>query len=252
MNKFYKKAGMHIISIFFWLSIWEILSRTLNADFIFPSIQSTFKALIELLGSSLFYKYVAFSLFRVVVGFVLGIIFGLICAFLSQKFEFIHSVISPMMSVIKATPVASFIMVLWCFIGGTPVPTVIGTLMVSPIIYHNMYDALNVTDSDLAEVCYVFNVQGIRKVRYFLFPRLLEFFIPSAVSGMGLCWKASIAAEIIAYTKNSIGKEIYNSKVFLEGEKLFAYTLVVILLSLLFERIMLMLGEVIKKKCHLK
>ena len=162
-----------------------------------------------------------------------------------------RAIISPMMSVIKATPVASFIMVLWCFIGSSPVPIVIGALMVAPLIYHNLYDALNKKDRELEEVCLIYEVKGYRKFRYLYLPELLSFLIPSTVSGIGLCWKASIAAEIIAYTKNSIGKEIYLSKAYFEGADLFAYTITVIILSLVFEKLMGKLGEWVKKKCRL-
>ena len=130
-------------------------------------------------------------------------------------------------------------------------PVVIGALMVAPLVYHNLYNALKKENKELAEVCTVYTVTGLRKFRYLYLPEILAFLIPSTVSGIGLCWKASVAAEIIAYTKNSIGKEIYLSKAYLEGAQLFAYTITVIVLSLVFEKLTARLGEWVKKKCHL-
>ena len=123
--------------------------------------------------------------------------------------------------------------------------------MVAPLCYHNLLNALKEQSAELSDVCTVFNVRGYRKFRYLYFPKILDFLIPAAVSGVGLCWKASIAAEIIAYTQNSLGRQIYLSKAFLEGRELFAYTITVILMSLIFEKLMYFLGEVVKKKCHL-
>jgi NitT/TauT family transport system permease protein len=191
------------------------------------------------------------SLLRVLLGFVIGLLGGCILAPLSGKYEFCNVLISPLMGVIKSTPVASFIMVLWFFVGSAPVPVIIGGLMVAPLCYHNLLNALREQNSELADVCKIYNVRGYRKFRYFHLPKILDFIIPAAVSGMGLCWKASIAAEIIAYTQNSIGRQIYLSKAFLEGAELFAYTIAVVLMSLVFERLMYFLGELVKKKWHL-
>lgn len=251
VNKRYYPYILGVLSLAFWLSLWEILARTLDLNFIFPTVSETAHALLSLLSLPVFYKNVCFSLLRVLLGFVIGLAFGCLFAFLSHGNTVCRAIISPMMSVIKATPVASFIMVLWCFIGSSPVPIVIGALMVAPLIYHNLYDALNKKNRELEEVCLIYEVKGYRKFRYLYLPELLSFLIPSTVSGIGLCWKASIAAEIIAYTKNSIGKEIYLSKAYFEGADLFAYTITVIILSLVFEKLMGKLGEWVKKKCRL-
>ena len=250
-KKILKRALFVSFAIVFWLAAWEIAARTLDVDFIFPTVLQTTKTFFRLLGTSVFWKSLAHSLFRVLLGFMIGLAAGSLLAPLAFRFVLCRALISPIMSVIKATPVASFIMVLWCFVGSSPVPIVIGALMVAPLIYHNLYDAIKARDTDLSEVCAVYEVRGYRKFRYLYLPKLLEFLIPATVSGMGLCWKASIAAEIIAYTKNSIGRQIYISKAFLEGAELFAYTIAVILMSLIFERLMHFLGELVKKKCHL-
>ncbi len=241
-----------ILAIVFWIAVWEAFSRALDTDFVFPTVSSTVKAFFSLLGTSVFWKSLALSLARVLLGFSIGLLAGCALAPLAHRFEFVRVLITPMMGIVKATPVASFIMVLWFFIGSTPVPIVIGALMVAPLIYHNLYNAMQAPDQDLREVCAIYNVRGYRKFRYFYFPQLLEFLIPASISSMGLCWKASIAAEIIAYTQNSIGRQIYLSKAFLEGAELFAYTITVILMSLLFERLMHFLGERVKKKWHLQ
>ena len=246
-----KKILYALLALGFWLLLWEILARGLDVDFIFPTVSATVRALLSLLGRGAFYKSVAFSLLRVLLGFAFGLCTGALLAILAHYIPLIGALITPLMSIVKATPVASFIMVLWCFIGASPVPIVIGALMVAPLIYHNLFDALGTKNPELSEICEIYEAKGFKKFRLLYLPVIFEFLIPAAVAGMGLCWKASVAAEIIAYTKDSIGREIYLSKAFLEGAELFAYTAVVIVLSLLFERAMHFLGEAVKKKCHL-
>ena len=251
MNKRLHPFLLGALALIFWLSLWEILARTLDLSFVFPTVLDTAAAMLSLLALPVFYKIVLFSLLRVLLGFFFGLVFGAILSILANVNTVCRAIISPMMSVIKATPVASFIMVLWCFIGSSPVPVVIGALMVAPLIYHNLSDAILTRSKELEEVCTVYGVKGYRRFKLLYLPVILSFLIPSTVSGIGLCWKASIAAEIIAYTQNSIGKEIYLSKAYFEGADLFAYTITVIVLSIVFEKLVKYLGEAVKKKCHL-
>ena len=55
--------------------------------------------------------------------------------------------------------------------------------------------------------------------------------------GLGLCWKAGIAAEVIGIPTGSIGEKLYKAKVYLETPDLFAWTIVIIAVSVGFEKI---------------
>jgi NitT/TauT family transport system permease protein len=72
---------------------------------------------------------------------------------------------------------------------------------------------------------------------------LIKYLIPGIITSAGLAWKSGIAAEIIAYTSDSIGREIYNAKAFLESERMLAWTMVVIILSLIFEATLSFIGR---------
>jgi NitT/TauT family transport system permease protein len=52
---------------------------------------------------------------------------------------------------------------------------------------------------------------------------------------MGVAWKAGIAAAAIALPAVSIGRQLMESKIYLETTDLFAWTSVVIVLSLILE-----------------
>lgn len=59
--------------------------------------------------------------------------------------------------------------------------------------------------------------------------------------GLGLCWKAGVAAEVIGIPDNSIGEQLYQAKVYLNTPDLFAWTIVIVLLSFAFEKLFLYL-----------
>ena len=104
-----------ILAIVFWLTVWEILSRLLDVDFVFPSVIATLKAFVSLLGTFVFWSGLSLSLARVLLGFSIGLLVGCALAPLAHRYEFVRVLITPMMGIIKSTPVASFIMVLWFF-----------------------------------------------------------------------------------------------------------------------------------------
>ena len=153
------------------------------------------------------------------------------------KWKIAAAIVSPVMTVIRATPVASFIMVLWVLIQGNEnaVPSAVAFLMVMPLLWESIVQGLGARDKNLSEVLDVFGAPPARRFLLLTLPTLTDHALPALVNAVGLAWKAGIAAEIIAYTKNSIGRQIKDAKDSLEAAEMFAWTLCVIAVSLLLE-----------------
>lgn len=230
-----KRILYFILPIIFWISVWEISSIIINKEYFLPSVQNTFISLFKILSTSSFYKVVFFSILRVLSGLSLGIILAIFLAFLSCKFECIKAIVSPLISIMKSTPVATLIIVLWILLSGDTLPIVIALLMVMPIIWQNLIDGYETIDKNLWEVCDVFEFSLFKKFKYLIFPTLIKYFIPSVITAVGLAWKSEIATEIIAYTNNSIGKFINDANYNFDSASVFAWTIIIIVLSLSLE-----------------
>ena len=85
-------------------------------------------------------------------------------------------------------------------------------------------------------------------LKYCIFPAVLPYFSAACKSSLGLAWKAGIAAEVICTPIHSIGVKLSDAKVYLESEALFAWTIVVIGLSILIEKFVVYLLELFAKK----
>jgi NitT/TauT family transport system permease protein len=107
--------------------------------------------------------------------------------------------------------------------------------MVMPIIWQNLCDGFSAIDKNLSEVCDVFEFSRKKRIKLLVLPTLQKYFTPAFLTSIGLAWKSGIAAEIISYTKNSIGKNILDSKNVFDGDVMLAWTLTVVLLSLVLE-----------------
>lgn len=233
-----RKAAKITFPVAFWLLIWQIVALIINRPFLVPTVPETFVALIDILTRKSFLKVVFLSLARIVAGIFLGTIAGIILSFLSYKFAAVNLLLTPFISVIKSTPVATFIVILWIMLSANALTIVVAFLMVMPIIWQNLMDGYKSIDKDLSEVCDVFEFPFLKRLRVLVFPALMKYLIPGIITSTGLAWKAEIAAEIIAYTKNSIGQEINDAKYFYETPTVFAWTFVIIIMSISLEKLM--------------
>lgn len=225
------------VGIGIWLAIWQIFAVRENNSFLFPDIPSTLSALGEIIRTGEFVKTVSSTLIRVLIGLGMGIAAGGVLAVLSHHLSFVKAFLAPILSVIKATPVASFIIILWIKMDGGELAIFIAFMMVMPIIWQNLIDGYNSIDRSLSEVCICYEFSFIKRLRVLVIPNLIRYLIPGIVTATGLAWKSEIAAEIIAYTRDSIGQNINDAKFNMDSPTVFAWTLIVIALSIALELI---------------
>ena len=226
-----------LISVFVWLGLWELFAALIDLEFLFPGAIKTVKTLSSLIITLNFWKTILLSMLRILLGLIIGVAMGIALAIIYQLTPFLRRFISIGMTVIKSTPVASIILVLWVAIknGSQRLPIVIALLMVMPIIWQNLCDGFSAIDKNLSEVCDVFEFSRKKRIKLLVLPNLQKYFTPAFLTSIGLAWKSGIAAEIISYTKNSIGKNILDSKNVFDGDVMLAWTLTVVLLSLVLE-----------------
>lgn len=225
-----------VCAFLFWTLVWFILYRAIDMSFLLPSPFRVFARCFSLLSESDFYMTVVMSVTRVIVGFVSGVLIGVLLAFLMSITQVAYALISPLLTVIKSTPVASFIILLWVFMPSGALPGIVGALIVIPVIAQNVYEGICGIDKKLTEVAKIYDLTVMKKLTYIYVPSVYPYFTSAALTSVGMAWKAGVAAEVLAYVKYSLGKEIYLAKSNLETTDLFAYTLIVIILSLIIEK----------------
>ncbi len=219
----------------FWICLWYLFALIVDNLFLLPTPRSTLLALFRLMKKSNFYKAVLHSLLRVITGVALGAVFGVAFAFLAYKILPIRRLFSPLVSIIKATPVVTFITLLWITMSGNALTVFIAFLMVAPIIWQNLIDGFDAIPKELSEVCDVFEFSRAKRMKLLAFPILMNYFFPALITSIGLAWKAEIATEIITYTKNSIGQNISDARYFLLTDEVFAWVVVIIVFSIILE-----------------
>lgn len=230
---------IHLWAVLFWLAVWQCISVQLNNDILLVSPVKVIIRLGQLMMTSLFWKSVLFTLVHIATGFLAAVGTGCILAVAASHFQGIHALLAPIMLTIKSVPVASFIILALIWFSSKNLSVLISFLMVLPIIYTNMLSGIKSVDRQLLEMAQVFSIPKLRVARYIYLQQLLPFFYSACTVSLGLSWKAGVAAEVIGIPKGSVGERLQQAKIYLNTPDLFAWTLVIVLLSLLFEKITL-------------
>lgn len=223
----------------FWLLFWVLACQIVNNGLFLVSPLTVGKTLITLIRQGEFWATIAYSFLRIVLGFLLATLAGILLAILAYRFELFKELIHPLIVAIKAAPVASFIILALLWVDGSSLSILISFLMVVPIIYTNVYQGLMATDRKLLEMAQVFKIKKGKTIRAIYIPSVMPYFISAVTVGLGFCWKAGIAAEVIGIPSGSIGERLYEAKIYLITDELFAWTTVIIVISILFEKAVL-------------
>lgn len=245
-----KKAINKIFILLFWLGVWQIVHLVIRRDIYVPSPYSVFLKLKDLIFMLHFWESVFYSIYRVVLGLVFSVLIGLIAAVASSINRYIHDLLKPLMIAIKSTPVLSFIIIALLWFSSSNVPIFICFLMCFPVIWTNVLTGIENVDKNLLEMAKIYKVNKLLVIKRIYFPSVLPYFSAACVTSLGLGWKVSVAAEVLSHPKKSIGSNLYSAKVYLDSSELFAWTIVVILLSMLFEYLFnkIVMGKKLKEE----
>ena len=230
-----KKIGRALLVAAFWLGVWALAAYRFGKPLLFPSPLSVLKTLWELLATKEFYVATGTSLGNILFGTLSAILCAAFLVIVTSKIRFIRELIHPVMAVIKATPVASFIILMLLFLGPVKVPSFITFLIVLPIVWTNLDEGVQNVDPQLREVAKMYRLSLAKRLRVLIFPSLKPYFLSACRTSIGLAWKAGVAAEIIAMPRGTIGTMIGEAKLYIMSAEMFAWTLTVVLLSLVIE-----------------
>ncbi|HIX76264.1 MAG TPA: ABC transporter permease subunit [Candidatus Fusicatenibacter merdavium] len=234
-----KRNKMKVWAVAVWLVIWQLVSMWIGQEILLVSPAAVFRRLLELIPTGEFWSSVLFSVVRITGGFLLAAVAGVTAAGLAVKFRRVEEFLHPFVLTVKAIPVASFVILVLIWVPSRNLSVVISFLMVFPILYTNVLDGEKQMDQKLLEMARVFELSRPVRLRYLYLPQILPYFRTGCSVALGLCWKAGVAAEVIGIPDNSIGEQLYNAKVYLNTPDLFAWTVVIVALSSVFERLFL-------------
>ena len=241
MNKTKKRRIQIAAAAFFWLCVWQAAAAAIGQEVFLVSPVQAISTLLQLLPQAEFWQRIGFSAGRILLGFGLGVVCSALLAVGAEKWEWMDALLTPVMQLVKATPVASFIILALVWVSGSSLSILISFLMVLPVLYGAVRTGIESADRQLLEMAQVFRLPLSRRLRAIWLPAVLPAFRQGCSVALGICWKSGVAAEVIGLPDGSIGDALYRAKITLSTGELFAWTFVIILLSAVFEKLFLAL-----------
>ena len=236
-KQFFQRLG----AAAFWLAVWQCAAMAVGQEVFLVSPVQALRTLLQLLPQAEFWQRVGFSSGRILLGFGLGVVVSVFLAAAAQAWHAAEVLLAPVLQLVKATPVASFIILALVWVSGRSLSILISFLMVLPVLYSAVRTGIESADVQLLEMAQVFRLPLARRVKAIWLPAILPAFRQGCSVALGICWKSGVAAEVIGLPDGSIGDALYRAKITLSTGELFAWTFVIILLSAVFEKLFLAL-----------
>ena len=230
-----------LIAGLFWLGVWTAVALAVDRELLVPTPWAVAATLWRLAGTKEFWQAAGASLLRVAAGFAAGVAAGSLLGVLTARFAPARRLFSPLLKVIRATPVASFIILAFVWLVTDILPAFISFLMVLPVVWANVEEGIRQEDQKLLEMAQVFRWNRAATLLHLRIPAVMPYFLTGCTTALGLAWKSGVAAEVICRPSYSVGKLLQTAKANLETQEVFAYTVAVILFSVALERLLLIL-----------
>ena len=233
---------LRVAAVLLALLLWEVVALVVQQNLLLVGPYEVAKELVTQVGKLAFWQTIWFSLWRIFSGFFLALCLGVLLAAFSYRFQIVKILLWPYIAVIKSTPVASIIILVLLWISVHNLSVFVSFLIVLPVVYANILEGLNHTDKNLLEMATVLKIGLKKRIQYIYLPQLKPHLTSACAVSIGMAWKAGTAAEVIGIPQGSIGERLYEAKIYLSSSELFAWTVVIIILSMLIEKLFLKVG----------
>lgn len=233
------KKNLRLTAIlFFWLLLWQTAAMAIRNPILLVGPADVLASLLGWLKTSGFWQTLLFSFSRILTGFFCAAAAGTLLGTAAVSVPVIREFLAPLMLLAKSVPVASFVILALIWAGAANLSIFISFLVSLPLFYTATRTGLQSADRKLLELCHVFRVSRLKRIRTVYLPALLPHLLSSADSALGLAVKSGVAAEVIGVPDHSIGEQLYMAKIYLSTADLFAWTFIIILSAWLLEHLL--------------
>lgn len=234
-----KKTGI----ILFWILIWEIIALAVANAIVLATPFQVIGYLKEHITDEVFWYSIGKSLGNILLGFFASYVIGILLGILSYLYKWIEELLKPLFSMIKATPVAAITVLLLLWFGAANLSVIICFLIVLPNVYEQMLVGLKNMNRQLLDMAKCFELSFLKKLFYIYRSETAPYLLGSIKVCVGLSFKSAVAAEVIATPLKTMGERLYFAKIHLDTPGLFAWTFVIVLLSVASEKILVRVAE---------
>lgn len=236
MTKHAKAVAAGVAVAAFWLAVWILAAALVAQPLILPGPGAVALALSRLVCDGGTWAILVSSGARILGGLALAATCGGVLAGISVRSRLVARLVAPVLSFIKATPVACVVVLLLIWLGSARVSIAAVFLMALPGVYFSLVEGLTQVNKPLEQMFRLHGVRGWRLFCAHTWREVLPFVLSCARAVIGISWKAGVAAELIGMAVGTVGERIYQAKLLIETADLLAWTVLVVASSWVCER----------------
>lgn len=234
-----------LLSLGLILLFWFVLSKIVDSELLLPGIPSAAKSLGALVQRESFWIAVGNSVWRAVRSFLYAVAAAGVLSVLAYRFTVLERLFGPVVTVLRAVPTMSVILLSLIWLDNGKAPMLIAFLITFPMLYSVFLTALKGVPKDLSDMSRSYLVSGKDR----LFSLYLPAVLPSGLAGMqstvSLNLKIIIASEVMAQTRKSMGIYMQRAMVYFDTAELLAWTVAAIVFSYLLELVVLLVKKLV-------
>lgn len=230
-----KKRILFILGFIFLLSAWSFLALIINNEMMLPSVRVTARRLVDIFATKESYFILFSTIIRLLISVGVSVVLGFLVFILVVWKKNVIYFLRPFLAITKTTPVAALIIILLIWFGAKYSPIIICIFVLFPLVVETLLLGLERIDTSYIEEMQLNGQHFVYSLTHVYVPFVMPYFYMTLLQCLGLGMKVMVTSELISQTTNSIGLQMYLSKVYLDVPGLFAWTIVLIALVIVFE-----------------
>lgn len=231
-----RKTVITLLATWILLAGWQLLASLANQPELIPSLPRLIKTLAELSASDSFYQSVGATVARGMAGMLMSLFSALGVAWLFARYGLLYELFRPLLSVMRSVPVISFILLALIFLNPESIPLMIAFLTMFPLLAENLTKGIRNLRPGLSIMARQFHLKRYNTLSQVIYPQLKPFLYSGLASATGFGWRAIIMGEVLSQCTFGIGSEMKRAQSFIAVPELLAWTIVAILVSVLFDK----------------
>lgn len=248
MKIFITKKNRDVLKTFIVILIlWGGLSM-MYSPIILPGPIQTIKDMKNIFIDVHFLNHVLTTLKRLVIGLFSAVFLGSILGIIIGENRKIKDLFEPIFHILQSTPPISWLSlgIIWFGLDGQASVFIVFIASISILII-NISEGFDNIDFNLIEMARIFNFSKKDILFKITLPSLKSYFKSGVTIAVGLGWKLIIMGEVLS-SNTGIGAEITNARLNIETSKLLAWTIIVIILGAISQKLIDFLFEFTSKE----
>jgi len=232
----WKSKKQELISCIILLILWEIVAIKINNEIYLPRIEKIVVSMGEIFKEVDFFRNIFSSLFRSIISFTAAMFLAVILGVLSLLYPLFKNFLKPINAIGKTIPTMVLVVLALVWFDKENTPFIVGFAIVFPILYEGVLNSLKKVDKNLVEMCQIYKVSTKEKIKKIYIP-VIKFYVTGILmSTFSLAFKVVIAGEVHGQPKFGMGSAIQIEKVNFNTTGIFAWIIIIALLSILFDK----------------